>query len=139
MLNTKELNEFPVGEHYLGAFPANKLPKLTKASEIGLISNTQKSHLPGSHWVAIYIKNREGEYFDSFGQYPNRIIEKWLNANTLSWTRTRRIFQHPERTTSGAYCLYYLSHRPFFVKPMNRFNSDLVLNEKKLACWLIKL
>jgi len=36
-----------------------------------LVCNTDPSYKPGRHWIAIYIEDGRGEFFDSIGHRPN--------------------------------------------------------------------
>jgi len=36
-------------------------------------SATDPSPMPGWHWICIYVKNRRGEYLESFGRRPNSV------------------------------------------------------------------
>ena len=40
-----------------------------------LVCNTDPSNRPGSHWIAIYVEDGRGEFFDSFGRRPNATFE----------------------------------------------------------------
>jgi len=131
-MNTNELNAYNIGFHYRGCFPADCLPTVDR-SPFGIITNTDPSNLPGTHWVAIFLKNRIGEYFDSAGSYPPPRIEKYLNRNCLYWKFNRKLIQQPNTMSCGRYCLYFLKRR-LHVRCMEDalkiFSSDLAKNEK---------
>ena len=55
---------------FVGTYPRDMLPKTLHQSTAALVINTDTSDKPGQHWVAIYISNGHGEYFDSFGLLP---------------------------------------------------------------------
>jgi len=43
-----------------------------------LVCNTDPSYKPGRHWIAIYIEDGRGEFFDSFGHRPNIEFEHYM-------------------------------------------------------------
>ena len=79
------------------------------------IANVDTSDKPGSHWVAFYFtKDREGEYFDSYGQPPSsysRTFTPFLNNNSNSWTFNSVTLQSINSKVCGHYCLYYAFFR----------------------------
>lgn len=57
-------------KYFRGCFAADKLPIKFKKPAFFVV-NTQESHLPGSHWVSIFVDtNKTGEFFDSLGGPP---------------------------------------------------------------------
>lgn len=82
-----------------------------------LIVNTDVSALPGTHWIAVYVNQRKGEVFDSYGRPPPFRLQKWLNNSGVRWTFNKRLVQGPLSTLCGAYCIFFLGKR--CVTPMN--------------------
>jgi len=77
------------------------------------VINTDDSHLPGTHWVAVYFP-QEGcvEYFDSYGLPPldDDIIDFMRrNAQTTRFNNVK--LQGIDSMVCGQYCVYYLHHR----------------------------
>ena len=54
--------------------------KKNKINKIGLIYNLDVSSGPGTHWVAIYIDNKDNEinYYDSYGSEPIKLINDFI-------------------------------------------------------------
>jgi hypothetical protein len=53
---------------FVGVYSIDRLPDVVPDGSV-MICNTE--HLPGRHWIAMYVNERDGgEYFDSFGQEP---------------------------------------------------------------------
>ena len=64
MSSTSQLELWAVKNisNFLGVYPADKLPKTIKAP-CSLIFNYDTSNLPGSHWVAVWIKKHNIYWF----------------------------------------------------------------------------
>jgi len=67
-----------------GVFAADRLPN----DPCLLVCNTDPSHNPGKHWVAIYVEEegRYGEYFDSFGRPPPVTFRRYLDRHCMHWS-----------------------------------------------------
>lgn len=123
-------------EKYIGVYPWNKLPMKLPTLPCLLVANTDCNHLPGVHWITIYI-NRAGcgEYFDSLGHMPMSYFETYLNSQCVSCTFNVRQLQNVASSFYGHYCIFYCSyHRVNF--SMNTiaswFISDTRLNDMLL-------
>uniref|UniRef100_A0A7E4VS53 Integrase catalytic domain-containing protein n=1 Tax=Panagrellus redivivus TaxID=6233 RepID=A0A7E4VS53_PANRE len=58
---------------YIGCYAADEIPQGYNNAPYGFIANTDASHLPGSHWIAVWVHNKnEVWYFDSLGQQNGR-------------------------------------------------------------------
>lgn len=132
-MRTNEIDRLLKGKvhNYLGTFSSDNLPK----GKTGLlISNTDPHHLPGTHWIAIYISEdrRRGEYFDSFGRPPNRHFANYMNEHCLYWTYNSRQLQSVVSTFCGHYCILFCICRSRGM-PMNnfvrRFSTDTGFND----------
>lgn len=57
---------------FKGVFPCDELPK-NFTLPAAFVINLSKHNSRGSHWVGLFIdKQRNAEYFDSFGFQPNQ-------------------------------------------------------------------
>jgi len=88
------------GDRYKGTFAADKIPRINKNS--GAIVNTDKSGLPGSHWVGL----THNRHYDSFGRpfatlFPDAKIHKDDTEYDIE--------QHHDETNCGARCLAFLA------------------------------
>lgn len=74
------------------------------------IINWDEAHLPGSHWVALYLHPTQGgEYFDSYGLPPIAECQKLLDMCRQS---SYNVTQLQEDTlVCGQYCVLYLMMR----------------------------
>ena len=54
--------------------------KKNKVNKIGMVYNLDVSSGPGTHWVAVYIDNKNNEinYFDSYGSEPIKLINDFI-------------------------------------------------------------
>lgn len=124
--------------YFLGVFACNKLPRFITKRPSCLIVNTDPSHKPGTHWVAIYIPYHGNcEYFDSFGFKPqNLFILNFLLRHTSSYKYNGTQLQSVLSDLCGNYCCEYLLHRSRG-KTMSNFiqmfnTNDTLSNDTKL-------
>ena len=115
-MDTKQLSNLMKNYHcFKGVYSIDKIKSL-KFNErpIAMIINLDPSHLPGSHWVALFInENNIAEYFDSFG-FPNLSIEllNLLNINNVKkLVYNKYILQSIDSSSCGAYCVLFLKMR----------------------------
>ena len=88
-------------------------------SSAAIIQNIDRSHLPGSHWVAYYIWTNQvdGEknwlFFDSYGKHP---IE-YFNGQKLKYLFSppgkmvgynKQVLQSNDSSLCGQFCLHFL-------------------------------
>jgi hypothetical protein len=63
-----------------GVFSPDTLPSRVNVYPSAYICNTDASHLPGKHWVVIWMENpRKAEFFDSLGHPPNHYDDRIRN------------------------------------------------------------
>ena len=74
----------------------------------GLVVNTDKAGEPGTHWVAIFVQNANtAEYFDSYGENPNRDIENFLK--TFKYVnKNKSKIQSAFDISCGPHVIYYI-------------------------------
>ncbi len=73
-----------------------------------MVINLDKSDEEGSHWVALYIKNRRTvNYFDSLGADPPFEIAKYLSRFEKLFRNTVCI-QSDSSKVCGQYCIYFI-------------------------------
>jgi Ulp1 family protease len=58
-------------------------------NKIGIIYNLDISTQPGSHWVAVYIDNKNNEinYYDSYGGLSTPLITKFIQTISEQYTK----------------------------------------------------
>ena len=98
-----------------------------------LVCNTDPSHRPGEHWIAIYLdSNGTGEYFDSFGMEPKPIFRRFLNRHCVSYVRNHEQLQSAISRFCGHYCVFYCLFKRLDYKMkdiVNCFGRDTALND----------
>ena len=126
-----------------GVFSVDTLPAKPRL----LVCNLKLSHLPGDHWICIWVdENREtGEYFDSLGRSP---ANETLNSASSDTKHRQRVLWTVEH-----YCVMYCMLRSRNVT-MNNFVSCFInettfndyymhalvcINESKLPCLVTRL
>jgi len=111
-----------------GVFSADNLPKDPHL----LVCNTDPADKPGRHWIAIYIEDGRGEFFDSFGRRPSANFERYMNRYCVSWNFNNKQLQSVVSKFCGYYCIYFCIHRSRGVdmcKIVRSFSSDTGLND----------
>jgi hypothetical protein len=116
-----------------GVFPSDKIPKFCD-QPTALVCNLDPQKRPGSHWVAIYIKNNVGEYFDSYGLPPmdNNFIN-FLNNNCRKWKFNRLELQAFNSTVCGHYCIWFLSEKARGKNAWRQFKNEKGRENDKLV------
>ena len=73
------------------------------------VCNTDLSHLPGEHWIAMTIDGMGRViYFDPSGIFPMYDeFDKFLNKTTTSWTFNDKKLQGSYSSVCGQYCVYF--------------------------------
>lgn len=96
---------------FQGVYPSNRLPTSVSFYPALFIANVDTSERPGSHWVAFYFtKDREGEFFDSYGLPPSRYtgtFTQFLNNNSNDWAFNSMTLESTNSKVCGHCCLYY--------------------------------
>ena len=127
-------------DSFRGVFPRDLLFKHGKVlpnKNNSYVCNTACKESPGEHWIAIYIDDEgKGEYFDSYGLYPNDTFACFLQNNCHSWDRTIIPLQNPLTTVCGQYCIFWLYSKglgfttPCIIESLkNSYNSDTCVLE----------
>ena len=104
----RKLNSY---SQFLGVFPSDIhcLPIIKKYPSC-LISNTDDHNLPGTHWIAMYFKNKNYvEYFDSYGNKPFILSHmKYMEKYASNIKYNDKIVQGQFSTTCAGHCIYYI-------------------------------
>jgi hypothetical protein len=120
--------------NYMGTFSSDNVPDRSGL----MIVNLDPEHLPGTHWIAIYISHdrRRGEYFDSFGRRPNKHFANIMDERCRRWIYNKKQLQSIASKYCGHYCMLYCICRsrgmdmPKFV---SGFTRDTGLNDAIVA------
>lgn len=99
------------------------------------IVNTDPSHMPGQHWIAIYVPDQGPlEIFDPLGFHPNHytFLKMYLKGKKIKYNVKR--WQQAGTSTCGQFCIFYLYHkcRGWTLSHILDYywNSDLNQNER---------
>ncbi len=112
-MNTVEINTFIQRDErchamFQGVFSIDTLPDIPRL----LVCNTDPSHRPGRHWIAIHVSyDGCGEFFDSFELPPHPIFEHYMNIHCRKWTWNTKQLQSLTSCVCGFYCCFYCSLR----------------------------
>ncbi|KAJ8046888.1 hypothetical protein HOLleu_05719 [Holothuria leucospilota] len=97
-----------------GVFPSDGLHHFNPTFPCSINVNTEQGHLPGSHWVAIFIsQHRIRKYFDSHGLPPSVItdIGVFLNRVCIGQRYNKITLQGLFSTVCLQYAVYFLLHK----------------------------
>ena len=118
MLRTQDLQcmarrEPLTASQFEGVFAADQIPKHVRSYPAGMIINTDPSHLPGEHWLALHFPSaKEVEFFDSYGFPPVAYGDHFTKAlKDKQVTRNRKSLQSADPNVCGYYCLFFLYHK----------------------------
>ena len=146
MTSTTELktlaNQFPwLRRYFIGVFSIDTLPTTISSYPTALIINSDPSHLPGQHWVALFVENETvSEYFDPYGLSPIDEIFRFSKRVSRTLIFNKWWIQHPVSSNCGLYCIYFLVARTGGVKFeefVNYFKDyDWKRNESVLEKWI---
>ena len=90
--------------------PNDRLPSQKPSHVKAYIVNTHNADQPGEHWVALFFKDKEAVYFDSYGLPPlTEDILSFLEFNSVRWTYNHVPVQGQE-PLCGVYCIYVLTY-----------------------------
>lgn len=97
-------------KYFKGVYSSNNIPTY-KIFPHCFVANTDKKGTFGEHWVGFFIKDdKNAEYFDSYGEDPNRDITKFL-SNFSKVNLNNRSIQSPFSDSCGHYCVYYIYNK----------------------------
>ena len=132
--------------YFLGVFASDRLPaRLPPRRPLLLVCNTDKHDRPGEHWVVIYLGTRRGEYFDSYGQPPIPLFERYLTKFCSRWIFNDKKIQSFMTEFCGHYCIFYCLYKRlgYSLKSIaDCFTEDETLNDfmvHKFVCDLISM
>lgn len=93
---------------YKGCFPSDQLPKCTHFP-CAMVANLDESSEPGTHWVAIYVKNRKHVYYlDSLAGPTSPHILVYLHNNFKKINRIEKPLQAKGSKVCGQYAIFFV-------------------------------
>ena len=107
-LTNIEISEYYANEpRFSGVYSRNNLPK--KIRKGAYVTNLDEYENTGKRWIALFVKNNETIYFDSFGieHIPNEVNKFIGNKNIKS-----NIFrlQAYDSMMCGYYCIEFINY-----------------------------
>ena len=123
---------------YKGVFAADTLPRRIEKYPAILVANTDCSHLPGTHWVAMAIDcHGRGIFFDSYGRSPTVPSHRqFMQRNCTTWKSSPARLQSIGTTVCGHYCVTFLlhwAHRFTLHNFLDFFTSDTEKNDRTVV------
>ena len=110
------------GNVFMGVFPSDKLPRFISRPAL-LVCNTDASHLPGLHWIAIFVdSDGRGEFMDSFGREPGEPFLSFMHEQCRFWTYNDRQLQ----SVISSYCGHYVCY--FGYRRCRGMNMNAIIN-----------
>jgi len=123
-MNSDEIDRFLRARvrDFDGVFSVDNLPDDPHL----LVCNTDPYDKPVHHWIAIYIEDGRGKFFDSFGRRPNIDFVHYMNRHCVLWNFNDRQLQSIISKFCGYYCIYFCVRD--MCKIVRSFTSDTGLN-----------
>lgn len=113
-MNTNEItallrSDCRLAAQFCGVYACDRLP-ISCSTTCSVVVNLDRAGKPGSHWVAVDIKDGVGIYFDSYGASPrNQYVRAFLKRNCTRWSFNTKQFQGGDSKVCGHYCIWFLS------------------------------
>lgn len=141
-MNTLEIDSalcsHPVTRPYfLGTFTSDRLPHYIVPRPAILVANSDRSGLPGEHWLAFVLpkgsKVSSCEYYDSFGMKPIvSYFNSFVRRNASVCVYNDVAVQDPQSDSCGKFVCIFLLYRcmGFTFKAIKAlFKGDMQYNE----------
>jgi len=138
----QNLGEKICEKKFLGVFCSEMKPSTPNKGEFSMIFNLDKCDGKGTHFVAIYCKQKKLYYFDSYGlPCDNREIKSYIK--TISESRkcyyNASCVQSFKSIFCGFFCLSFILSQESNITPFNfikSFKKNLDKNDS-VACKII--
>lgn len=114
-MNTGEITNYlrkhpQTSKVFIGCVPSDMIP-VSNQYPYAVVVNTDDSSRPGTHWVALFIvSGQTAEYFDSYGDPPNKNIAMYL-TNFIFVKQSNIQIQSLFSKVCGEYCIYFIVKR----------------------------
>ena len=127
-------NDEYASKSFIGVFPRDILPAI-KMFPSSLVINTDPSHSPGSHWLAVYFDSQKKcTFFDSYGNKPEYFsLMSYLQKYSYEVEYKNQRIQAINSDTCGFYCIFFLllKSRGFSLEIIQKmfFENNFDLND----------
>lgn len=135
-MNTTHIESIllPRCKDFIGVFSAEQLPRTFKDGSL-LIVNTDCRCKPGQHWLAMHVKNKHIEVFDSFGA-PIKYYAFIHKIPGYSYSINRRQIQSLLTSVCGQYATLYVLYKQKKLGTMDSFlklfGLDRLKNDRRI-------
>lgn len=145
-MNTQQLRKCMLSDKHIqaemgGVFAVNNLPIIVTDKPKIYIVNLDPSHLPGSHWTAIYcLEDGTSEFFDSLANPPTNTIASFLLNNGPNYCFSNRKTQG-EKPVCGEFCLFWSYYRTrgfSYQNILNMWTDNLYVNDLDVSFFVHK-
>ena len=119
---------------FRGTYPSNLLPLRSKGKTQAFVINTDRDHLPGSHWVGLILSGGKCHYFDSFGRENLNldILNALKDVGIKRYHFNSKQIQPVYSDKCGFYCMAFIlsyCHGISYRKFIDIFSDDLEKND----------
>ena len=129
--------------NFKGVFSSDNIPYF-KINDVSFICNLSKTHEKGTHFVAVYISEKQIIYFDPLGIecYVSSIFE-YLQLYQKDLLQSLVTIQHPFSYHCGYFCIgfiFALNNKQSLLWYQNLFfKKKLYKNDKIICNYIIKM
>ena len=135
-MNTVQINSRMKNvPNFIGVFPINRLPHVRQTT-FSFIFNTDPSHEPGTHWIAVYVTPERAEYFDSTGERP--LITDYLRRLQRAVYYNNHMIQAKESIACGAFACDFIKRRcrgETFCEILDSYSRNRLFNDFMINSW----
>lgn len=123
---TSSLSEL---SNFAGVFPRDQLPVIRTFPK-SFVFNTDPSHKPGKHWIAVIVHSDRVEYFDATGKPP--VIHTYLAKLGKPVIYNNHRIQSTHSIACGYFCVDFLLRRSSgesFCEILSSFSKNSLFND----------
>jgi len=133
-LNNHQIEKIMKGvPNFRGVYSKDTLPDKPNNKESFIVNLQNFFDGEGTHWVAIY-KNKNYEYFDSFGLPPPEEIITYCKGD-VEYNSIQ--IQKMNTDLCGYYCIYYIRNRVMGRKPIDIL-FDFTTKPSEVNAYIVK-
>jgi hypothetical protein len=128
---------------FIGVFPLDAIPAKLKSSTCVII-NSDPSHLPGEHWLAVTV-DKDGHccFFDSFAKpaaFYGKRFEKLLSGTDKDYWRSKVTVQQATSNVCGFHVVYFTAQWLRSIdcnRIMDSYHSSPKVNDQMVVDYLL--
>ena len=103
---------------FIGTFAVDQLDKIKPPQNFAIIINTEPIKTKSGHWVALFVGDGNVEYYDPFGEEPDKRMKKSIlnmlskiGAHNYQFKINRIKNQNKKTSTCGYHTMLFLKNR----------------------------